>query len=200
VERRLLGYEKSSRLHPLAHSPGVSKNVRAVFLTPSEIENQSLKSGRGYDREEVDTLLEHVASSYGQVWRERDDLRARIGELEEELKGFRESERFLRDTLVTAQRAAQDLRSGAERDAERIKSEALADLGQAKVEAERELERVRGEIAHARSLERELRSSLRGFLAQTLREIEGGALQGAPVETLADALAPETPAADRHDG
>jgi cell division initiation protein len=178
----------------------VSKNESAVFLTPSDIENQSLKSGRGYDREEVDTLLVHVVSSYHEVWRERDDLRARIGELEEELKDFRESDRLLRDTLVTAQRAAENLRSDAERDAERIRSEALADLGQAKVEAERELEGLRAEIAHARTLGRELRSSLRSFLEQTLRKIEDGALQEAPAETLADALAPEPPTADRHDG
>jgi cell division initiation protein len=174
--------------------------VGALFLTPSDIDPQRLKSGRGYDREDVDTLLRHVASSYEQVWRERDDLPARIGELEEELKGYRESERLLRDTLVTAQRAADDVRSRAERDAERVKSEALADLGRAKAEAERELEDLRAEIAHARSLERELRSSLRAFLEQTLRKIDDGTLLGAPVETFADDLAQETPTAHRHDG
>jgi cell division initiation protein len=185
---------------PLAVSPEVSKNGRAVFLTPSDIDPQTLKSGRGYDREDVDTLLKHVASSYEQVWRERYDLRARTGELEDELKGFRESERLVRDTLVTAQRAADDLRSRAERDAERIKSEALADLGRAKAEAERELGDLRAEIAHARRLERELRSSIRAFLEQTLRTIDDGTLQEAPVETPADARTPETPTAHSHDG
>jgi cell division initiation protein len=167
-----------------------------VFLAPREIQHQSLKRGRGYDREEVDKLLEHVALSYEQVWQERDELRARIDKLEGELKSFRESERYLRDTLVTAQRAADDLRS-AERDAERLKSEALADLRQAAAEAELELESLRAEIAHARSLGRKLRLSLRAFLEQALRRIEDGTVQGAPVERLADALAPETPTAER---
>jgi cell division initiation protein len=167
----------------------------AVFLAPREIQHQSLKRGRGYDREEVDKLLEHVALSYEQVWQERDELHARIDKLEGELKSFCESERYLRETLVTAQRAADDLRSGAERDAERLKSEALADLRQATAEAE--LESLRAEIAHARSLGRKLRLSLRAFLEQALRRIGDGAVQEAPVERLADALAPETPTAER---
>jgi cell division initiation protein len=178
----------------------MSNNVHPMFLTPPEIQHQPLKGGRGYDREEVDKLLEHVASSYEQVWLERDELRSRIDKLEGELATFRDTERYLRDTLVTAQRTADDLRSGAERDAERLKSEALADLGRAKSEAERELEDLRGEIAHARSLERKLRSNLRAFLEQALRQLEDGAVRQAPVETLVDALAPEGAPVERHDG
>jgi cell division initiation protein len=183
----------------LALGREVSKNV-TMFLTPPEIQHQTLKGGRGYDREEVDTLLEHVASSYEQVWLERDELRSRVTELEGELASFRETERYLRDTLVTAQRTADELRLDAQKEAERMRSEALADLGRAQAEAKRELEDLRAEIQHFRSLERKLRSNLRAFLEQALRQIEDGAIQEAPIETLADALAPETARAERHDG
>jgi cell division initiation protein len=171
-----------------------------VFLTPPEIQHQPLKGGRGYEREDVDRLLEHVASSYEQVWLERDELRSRTRELEGELATFRETERFLRDTLVTAQRTADELRSEAQRDAERLKSEAVADLGRAKAEAERELKDLRAEVEHFRSLERKLRANLRAFLEQALRQIEDGVVQEAPAETLADALAPETARVEHHDG
>jgi cell division initiation protein len=148
--------------------------MRAVFLTPPEIQHQALKSGRGYDRESVDKLLEQVVSSYEQVWLERDQLRARVGELEDEVSNFREAERYLSDTLVTAQRAAADLRSEAEREAERLKTEALVGLRQAKTEGERELEDLRAEIEQFRSLERKLRANLRSFLERAMRQLGDG--------------------------
>jgi cell division initiation protein len=167
--------------------------VRAVFLTPPEIQHQKLKTGRGYDRSEVDKLLEHVTSSYEQVWLERDELRDRMTKLEGEVATFREAERYLSDTLVTAQRAAEELRSEAERETERLKQEALADLQQANTEAQRELDELRARIEQFRSRERELRSSLRAFLEAALRQIEDtGAVHEAPVGSLVDALAPET--------
>jgi cell division initiation protein len=172
-----------------------------VFLTPPEIQHQKLSSGRGYDREQVDELLEHVVSSYEQVWLERDELQSRLTELEGELASFRENEGLLSDTLVTAQRAAEDVRSGARREADRVKLEALAEVEPAKAAAERELEQIRAEIERFRSLERELRSNLRSFLEGALRQIGAdGGVQEAPLGTIVDALAPEPARAERDDG
>lgn len=164
-----------------------------MFITPPEIQHQTLKEGRGYDRAEVDKLLEQVTSSYEQVWLERDELRSRLKELEGELTTMREQERLLSNTLVTAQRVAEELRTDAEREAKRIKLEALADLGQAKAEAERELEELRSEVQRFRSEERELRSNLRAFLEGALRQLEDGTGEEPPLGTLVDALAPDAP-------
>jgi cell division initiation protein len=174
--------------------------VPVVFLTPPEIQHQSLKGGRGYAREGVDALLEEVVSSYEQVWLERDELRSRVAELERELASFREAEHVLTETLVTAQRAAEDVRSEAEKEAEQLKEQALAGTRSAKVEAERELDDVRAEIERLRALDRKLRSNLLATLEAFVREIdEPGALQRGP-GTLVDALAPEARNVKREDG
>jgi cell division initiation protein len=181
-----------------------------MFLTPPEIQHQTLKEGRGYDRAEVDKLLEHVTSSYEQVWLERDELRSRLSDLEGEIGTLREQERLLSNTLVTAQRMADELRTDAERvanemraeaerETQRIKVEALSNLGQAKAEAERELEDLRSEVERFRSQERELRSNLRAYLEGALRQLEDGAApapatQEAPLGTLVEALAPDADA------
>jgi cell division initiation protein len=171
-----------------------------MFLTPVEIQHQTLKQGRGYERQDVDDLLEHVTSSYEQVWLQRDELRSRVTELEEELGSFRESERYLRDTLITAQRTADQLRTEAQREADRVRGEALADLRQAKAEAERELEGLRSQIEQFRTFERELRSNLRAFLEGALKQAEQpSAPTEAPVVTLVDALSPEAAKVERHD-
>jgi cell division initiation protein len=174
--------------------------VPVVFLTPPEIQHQPLKGGRGYAREGVDALLEEVTSSYEQVWLERDELRSRVTELERELASFREAEHVLTETLVTAQRAAEDVRSKAEKEAEQFKEQALAGTRSAKLEAERELDDVRAEIERLRALDRKLRSNLLATLEAFVREIdEPGALQPGPA-TLVDALAPEARNVKRDDG
>lgn len=172
-----------------------------MFLTPPEIQHQALKAGRGYDRDDVDRLLEHVTASYEQVWLERDELRSRVTQLEDKLGSFREKERLLSDTLVTAQRAADEVRSEARREARQLKEDALAEVGSAKAEAERELDELRVEIERFRTLERELRSNLRAFLEETLRNIEdGGEREKAPDDTLAEALREGAANVKRDDG
>jgi cell division initiation protein len=171
-----------------------------VFLTPPEIQHQALKSGRGYDREAVDELLEHVSSSYEQVWLERDELRGRVSELEGQLASFRQTERLLSETLLTAQRAADEVRTGAEREAERLKAEALAQFEPAKAAATRELEGLHAEIERFRSLDRELRSNLRAFLEGALRQLDDEAAREPPVVLLEDALKPQPTRVEGNDG
>jgi MFS family permease len=171
-------------------------------LTPPEIQYQPLKRrGRGYDREEVDKLLEQTAASYEEVWRERDELRARVMELEKDLASFRESERFLRESLVTAQRAADEVRSEAKREAQRLLDEALVDQERARAAAEQELEELESEIERLRATEREIASNLRAFLEEGLRLVDDGrADETPPSKMLADALKPDRAAAEDNQG
>jgi DivIVA domain-containing protein len=145
----------------------------AMDLTPPEIQYQPLKTrGRGgYDREDVDKLLERVAASYEQVWRERDELRARVSELEEKGGSSRDSEHVLNEILVSAQRAADQVLADARQEAERLATDAQQ---QAKTAAEHELGDLRAEIERLRSLERYIYSGLRARLEEGLKLIEDG--------------------------
>jgi DivIVA domain-containing protein len=92
-----------------------------VLFSPDDARNERLKPrARGYDRTQVDRLLERVLSSYEHVWREHDQLRERLAGLENELTSFRETDGFLRGALVTAERAAADVRARAEDEARRL--------------------------------------------------------------------------------
>lgn len=96
-----------------------------MSYTPVEIRHVKLRRGiLGYRRPQVDRLLEEVAESFENVWRERADHADRVEVLEGELKRYRELETLLRTTLITAERAAHDLRGQAKREAESIVSEA----------------------------------------------------------------------------
>jgi cell division initiation protein len=99
-----------------------------MALTPVEIRHISLGRGLfGYRRGATDRLLEDVAESFEDVWRDRADLAERVEQLENDLVRYRELETLLRTTLVSAERAAGELKEQAKREAELIVTEAQAE-------------------------------------------------------------------------
>jgi cell division initiation protein len=99
-----------------------------MALTPVEIRHITL--GRtlfGYGRAHVDKLLDDIVNSFEQVWRERADLADKVENLEQELVRHRELETLLRTTLVSAERAAAELKGQARREAELVVTEAHAE-------------------------------------------------------------------------
>ena len=90
-------------------------------VTPLDLRQQKFKTAmRGYDRGEVDALLAEVADDYEGAIREADRMRQEVGRLEELLAEHRSEEKSLKNTLVSAQRLADEMRETAGRDGERI--------------------------------------------------------------------------------
>jgi len=99
-----------------------------MSYTPVEIRHVRLRRGLfGYRRRQVDKLLEEITESFETVWRERADGSDRVELLDGELKRYRELEALLRTTLVSAERAAHELKDHAKREADSILGEAQAE-------------------------------------------------------------------------
>lgn len=135
-------------------------------LTPVEIRHVPIGRGFwGYRRGAVERLLDEVADSFEEVWRERADFADRIEHLEAELERHRELETLLRKTLVSAEAAAQEQREAARRDADLIVAEAHTEARRITFAATAERERLQTDI---RRLQELLRSAL-----TTLDEVDG---------------------------
>jgi cell division initiation protein len=135
-------------------------------LAPTEIRHIPIGRGFwGYRRGVVERLLDEIADSYENVWRERADLADRVEHLEEELQRHREVETLLRQTLVSAEAAVEEQREQARRNAELVVSEAHAEARRITFAATAERERLLAEV-------RRLREMLRTALA-TVEEIHG---------------------------
>ncbi|HXV96145.1 MAG TPA: DivIVA domain-containing protein [Gaiellaceae bacterium] len=145
-----------------------------MSLTPVEIRH--VRIGRrplGYERPGVDRLLDDIAASYEDVWRDRADLRDEIERLEGELQRQREIEEALRNTLLSAERMADELRARAHQEADLIVEEARARAREIAASAEAEEQRVRDEIRRLRALETDVRAEFRAFLTSSLERLEG---------------------------
>ena len=94
-------------------------------VTPLEIQNHDFsKKWRGIDPVEVEAFLALVGEEIEDLTRARAELESRLRALETENSEHRERERTLRDTLLSAQRASDDIRGAARKEAELIVQQA----------------------------------------------------------------------------
>jgi cell division initiation protein len=129
-----------------------------MALTPVEIRHMTPgRSLFGYNVGATDRLLEEIASSFEDVWRERADLADKVEQLEADLVRYRELEALLRTTLVSAERASAELKQQARREAELILTEAHAEARAVQRKALAENERLVGE---SRRIREQLKSAL----------------------------------------
>ena len=133
-----------------------------MALTPVEIRHLSppRTTFRGYKTAATDKLLEEIATSFEDVWRERADLADKVEQLEADLVRFRELETLLRTTLVSAEQASANTRDQARREAELILSGAHAEAREIQRRAIAENERLQQET---RRLRMQLREALTAF-------------------------------------
>ena len=129
-----------------------------MALTPVEIRHlKPPTSFRGYDRGHTDRLFAEIAASFEDVWRERADLADRVEALEADLVRYKELEALLRTTLVSAERAATELREQARREADVVLAEAHSEARAVKRRALSENERL---VLETRLLKERLRAAL----------------------------------------
>ena len=130
-----------------------------MTLTPVEIRH--LKPAKsfvgGYDKAAVDRLLDEIAASFEDVWRDRADMADKVEQLEGDLVRYREIEGLLRTTLVSAEKAAVTLKEQARKEAELIVEEARSEARAITRRARGDHDRLLAEVRRMRSL---LRSAL----------------------------------------
>ena len=96
---------------------------------------------RGYDRQEVGGVPRKSAEGYDQALRENERLRQEIARLEGSLGQFRDLEGSLKNTLMSAQKLADDLRENASKESSRIVRDAEGRAEMMRPEGEREARR-----------------------------------------------------------
>jgi cell division initiation protein len=171
-------------------------------ITPVDIQHKSFKKAlQGYDRTEVDRFLDEVIETLEDEAQQRAALEAEIADLKERVSHFKAIEESLQNTLVLAQRTADEVKASAHKEADLIKEQArlsnqreMAGYNDTIADARREQQRAVEATEKAKS---ELRSLLMTHLA-LLERTEGSGGNGETQAPPAAAAAPaETP--PKHD-
>lgn len=161
-----------------------------MALTPDEIRHIDLRHAwfRGYRGRDVDGLLIEIAESFEAVRHERDRLPDRLEELEAEVVKHRELETLLRSALVSAERAAQDMKEQARRESDLVVQEARAESRRVAREATAEKRRLEEDMVKIRAQLRAALESLGEWPGRKEAEKEPEDVRMAPVHpaSLAD--------------
>lgn len=160
-------------------------------LTPEGLRSIKFeRTFRGYDPNVVDQLMRELATTLESLTAERAELKRQVQSLEKELAEHRGAQHLMREALVSAQKAADELLERTAKESADMLEKARAEAEDIKAEAELEREQAEADIRRLRSQEQELRASYRVLLAAALDRLEGDDNGGQGVTSLLDALAP----------
>lgn len=113
-------------------------------LLPVEIENKEFSASlRGYNPSEVRAFLHEVAERLAELGKENRELQRSLASVNEQRSRLEGQENIVKDTLLLAQRAAEDAKIAARQEADAIIREAEAH----RVKIIAEVERLRSEKA-----------------------------------------------------
>ena len=98
------------------------------MITPLDIENKRFAKQmmNGYNVEEVDDFLDELTEDYTKNYKEVNELRTKVEELNNSLVQYKAIESTLQDTLVMAQTTAEEVKNVAKQKADQIVEEAKA--------------------------------------------------------------------------
>jgi cell division initiation protein len=138
-------------------------------VTPLDLRQQRFNTVmRGYDRGEVTAFLNEVADDYENALREADRLRQEVAKLEAVLAEHRGQERNLRNTLLTAQKMADEVKDQATVEAERVIKEAESRADLIVQKSQGRIEDMQREIEGMRAKRREVEDGVEA-LVKTLQ-------------------------------
>ena len=111
------------------------------MITPLDIDNKrfSKQMVNGYSVEEVDDFLDELTADYSKNYKEVNELRAKVEELNNSLVQYKTIESTLQNTLVMAQSTAEEVKNVAKQKADQI-------VDEAKVNAQKQVDELNNEI------------------------------------------------------
>jgi cell division initiation protein len=134
-------------------------------VTPLDLRQQRFQTVmRGYDRGEVQAFLLEVADDYENALRDNDKLRQDIAKLDAVLGEHRGQERNLRNTLLTAQKLADEVKENAQAEAAIIVREAEGRADLLLQKAQMRLDEVQREIDGLRMKRREVENDIEALV------------------------------------
>ena len=111
------------------------------MITPLEIENKkfSKQMMNGYSVEEVDDFLDELTACYEKIYKDSNESKNKIRELEGKLEHYKQIEGTLNNTLIMAQTTAEDIKNVAKQQADQIIKDAESDAKQSLTNLEQQI-------------------------------------------------------------
>ena len=143
-------------------------------LTPLDIQQKQfrIRSFRGLDAKEVELFLHSVADLLSAVLKEKDELKRELIEKNRQLNEYREREKTLKNTLISAQRAMEQMKANAEKEAKLLVSEAEVKAERILNNAHNRLAQIHEDIAELKRQRTQFELKLRATIETYLKMLD----------------------------
>lgn len=161
------------------------------MLTPKDIQAKEFgKSFRGFDEAEVNDFLNEIIKDYTALLEENETLRTELARAQKSNEEFHRIEQGMRDTLMAAQKTAEEVTANAKESADQI-LESAAKKAQnlcrdaeirSKAQLEEAADKVRGIVGEYERLVQEKHAFLRRMKSSVQEELKriDGEIAGMP--------------------
>lgn len=143
------------------------------MLTPIDIQNQDFAVKlRGYDADEVDDFLDLIGADYEKLYKENMELRDKVSSQKSEIEHYKAMEQTLQQSIILAQKAAEDIEKNAANKADAIVSEAQTKSTDAVRVTEEELVKKRNELSRLKLEVESFKTRIKGNCSGILEMLE----------------------------
>ncbi len=134
-------------------------------LTPLDIHQKEFRRVlRGYSEEEVDTFLDEVATEFERVFQENIDIKEEAERLKKKLAQYEKFEQTLQDTMLAAQRSAEEIQNNARKAAELVIKDAELKAKEIVQNSIAERQTINSEIVALKKLVADFKEKMKAFL------------------------------------
>lgn len=141
-------------------------------LTPLDIHQKEFRHVlRGYNEEEVDFFLDEVATEFERLFQENIDLKEQVERLQKKLAQYENFEQTLQDTMIAAQKSAEDIQNNAKRAGELIIRDAELKSKEMIQEAFSRRQTFEANFANLKKMADDFRDRLKAILEDYLKKL-----------------------------
>jgi cell division initiation protein len=143
-------------------------------LTPLDIQQKQFtkRSFRGLDVKEVESFLHQVADLLSVLLKGKDELSKTLAEKNRQLNEYREREKILKNTLISAQKAVEQMKVNAEKEAKVLVSEAEVKAERILNNAHNRLAQIHEDIAELKRQRTQFELKLRATIETYLKMLD----------------------------
>ncbi len=142
-------------------------------ITPLDIQQKVFPMKfRGFDVEEVFAFLEVVREEMEDLLRENASLKEQAHRAETQIKGYRDMETTLRETLMTAQQMVEDYKTNARKEAELLIKEADLRADAMLKEAQEKMIKIHEDIVDLKGIRRHFKEEVKRLIESHMRMLE----------------------------
>jgi cell division initiation protein len=146
-------------------------------LTALDIHHKEFRrSLRGYSEEDVDGFLDQVADEFDRLFKENIDFSEKLEQASERVRGYQSMEATLNNTLLSAQRSAEEIVNKAGLEADAMLRDAELKAKEIIHNALQKKQTVANELVRIKHAEEEFRSRYKSLLESQLRDVSEIAL------------------------